>query len=279
MVGLVGSSNNPVSGMAIATLLISTLILKLSGYSGMTAMTGAIAIGSVICIIAAIAGDTSQDLKTGYIVGATPRLQQIGELAGVTASALAIGGVLYLLNRAWEFGSSQIPAPQATLMKMIVEGVMEANLPWALIFIGVFIALTMEVLRIPVLPFAVGLYLPIHLSTCIMAGGVVRLFMDSRKSESQEQEEKHKTQTDNGILYCSGLIAGDGLVGILLAVFALIPLGSGEYIGDWLASRINLTGTAGAIGALAVLALIILSLLKFSLWNRANKTDGGSHET
>ena len=124
MVGIVGSSNNPVSGMAIATLLITTMILKATGTIGMTGMVASIAIGSVICIIAAIAGDTSQDLKTGYLVGATPWKQQVGEIIGVAASAIAIGGVLYLLNAAWSYGSSAIPAPQATLMKMVVEGVM-----------------------------------------------------------------------------------------------------------------------------------------------------------
>ena len=132
MVGLVGSSNNPVSGMAIATLLIATMAIKGSGKTGIDGMTAAIAIGSVICIIAAIAGDTSQDLKTGYLLGATPKKQQIGELIGVLASGLAIGGVLYLLNAAWGYGGAEVPAPQATLMKMIVEGIMGGNLPWYL---------------------------------------------------------------------------------------------------------------------------------------------------
>lgn len=267
MVGLVGSSNNPVSGMAIATLLIATIVLKATGHTGIAGMTGAIAIGSIICIIAAIAGDTSQDLKTGYIVGATPRKQQIGELIGVVSAAIAIGGVLYLLNAAWGFGSEEISAPQATLMKMIVEGVMEGNLPWALIFTGVFIALVMEVLRIPVLPFAVGLYLPVQLNACIMIGGVVRLFMDKRKAGSEAEQKEYDRQTNDGVLYCSGLIAGEGLVGILLAVFALIPF-SDSNLGEWLGSQFNLTGAAGTIGAVIVLALMILSLLKFSLWSK-----------
>ena len=131
MVGLIGSSNNPVSGMAIATLIIATLILKATGTTGTTGMVGSICIGSIICIVAAIAGDTSQDLKTGFIVGATPKLQQIGEMIGVIASSAAIGYVLYLLNAAWGFGSNEIPAPQATMMKMLVEGIMNAELPWA----------------------------------------------------------------------------------------------------------------------------------------------------
>ena len=157
MVGLVGSSNNPVSGMSIATLLIATLILKFTGATGAAGMASAIAIGSIICIVSAIAGDTSQDLKTGYILGATPRKQQVGEIIGVVAAALAIGGTLYLLDSAWGFGSDELGAPQATLMKLIVEGVMGGNLPWGLVFIGVFIAVAVELIGIPVLPFAISL--------------------------------------------------------------------------------------------------------------------------
>ena len=168
MVGLIGSSNNPVSGMAIATLLIATILLKATGLDGATGMKGAIAIGSIICIVAAIAGDTSQDLKTGFIVGATPKKQQWGELIGVLTSSLAIGGVLYLLNEAWGYGSTELPAAQATMMRMIVEGVMNADLPWGLIGAGAAIAIVVEILRIPVLPFAVGMYLPLSLNAGIM---------------------------------------------------------------------------------------------------------------
>ena len=160
MVGLIGSSNNPVSGMTIATLLFATVILKATGSTGITGMVGAISIGGIICIVAAIAGDASQDLKTGFIVGATPKKQQLGEIIGVVASAAAIGFVLYLLNEAWGYGTEKIPAAQATMMKMLVEGIMNGELPWALIFIGVFIAIVVEILHMPVMPFAVGMYLP-----------------------------------------------------------------------------------------------------------------------
>lgn len=263
MVGLVGSSNNPVSGMAIATLLIASAILKATGVVGMTGMIAAISIGSVICIIAAIAGDTSQDLKTGYLVGATPYKQQIGELIGVIASALAVGGVLYLLNAAWGYGSAELPAPQATLMKMVVEGVMGGNLPWALVFAGVAIAIVVEILGIPVLPFAVGLYLPIHLSTPMMVGGLIRLYFEKKKGLS---EEERKDKTDKGILYSSGLIAGEGLVGILLAVFAIIPVGAGT-LGD----AINLSGSInlGNIGGIIFFVLLCATLVLFI--NKKNK--------
>ena len=143
MVGIVGSSNNPVSGMTIATLIIATALLKSTGHAGVAGMISAICIGTIICIIACMAGDISQDLKTGYIVGATPKNQQIGELVGSVAAALAIGGIMFLLDKAWGFGSKELPAPQATLMKLVVEGVMGGNLPWGLVITGVGIGLAM----------------------------------------------------------------------------------------------------------------------------------------
>lgn len=194
MVGLIGSSNNPVSGMAIATLLIATILLKATGLDGATGMKGAIAIGSIICIVAAIAGDTSQDLKTGFIVGATPKKQQWGELIGVLTSSLAIGGVLYLLNEAWGYGSTELPAAQATMMRMIVEGVMNADLPWGLIGAGAAIAIVVEILRIPVLPFAVGMYLPLSLNAGIMAGGLVRLVVEKKRGLSEEKKKLLSTE-------------------------------------------------------------------------------------
>ena len=212
MVGLVGSSNNPVSGMAIATLIITGVILSSSGIKTNNALTGTIVVGSVICIVAAISGDTSQDLKTGYILGATPMKQQIGEIIGVVASSLAISGVLYLLNNAWGFGSGELPAPQATLMKIVVEGVMEGNLPWNLIMIGAAIAIAVEIMGVPALPFAVGMYLPIYLSAGIMLGGVVRFLIDKFADKVSEK----------GILVSSGMIAGEGLVGIILAILEVV---------------------------------------------------------
>ncbi len=260
MVGLVGSSNNPVSGMAIATLLIATVILKITGDTGAHGMRAAIAIGSIICIVAAIAGDTSQDLKTGFLLGATPRKQQIGEVFGVVAAALAIGGTLNLLDSAWGFGGDQLAAPQATLMKMIIEGVMDGNLPWGLVFIGVFIAIVVEIIGIPVLPFAIGVYLPVQLNACIMVGGLVRLFVDKMK----KSEEDKKRITNDGILFCSGMIAGEGLVGILLALLAVF--GIDKFID--ISGLLNLPEGVAKAAGLVVFGLVILSLLKFSVWKK-----------
>jgi len=215
MVGLVGSSNNPVSGMTIATLVVATLVLKETGSVGAAGMVAAIAIGSVVCIVAAIAGDTAQDLKTGHVLGATPWKQQVGELVGVTASALAIGGVLVMLHRAWGFGSDAISAPQATLMKVIVEGIMDGGLPWGFIGIGAAIAVVLAVLRVPVMPVAIGIYLPVGLSMTMFAGGLLRLAVSRRQDEGDAKVE------GVGTLFSAGLVAGEGLCGIILAILAL----------------------------------------------------------
>ena len=258
MVGIVGSSNNPVSGMAIATLFFATLCLKATGDTGSHGMTGAIAIGSVICIVAAMAGDTSQDLKTGYILGATPKKQQIGELIGAVIAAFTIGGVLLLLDSAWGFGTTELAAPQATLMKMIIEGVMEGNLPWALVFIGVFIAIVIEILGISVLPVAIGLYLPLELTSTIMIGGVIRWFVDKKKKNKEENAE-----ANGGVLFCSGMIAGEGLIGILLAIFAVAGLGD--------VIDLSSTFSTGIIGGIVLMVIMILCILKSSLWSKNEK--------
>lgn len=258
MVGIVGSSNNPVSGMTIATLLIVTAILKATGNVGMKGMTGAIVIASIICIASAIAGDTSQDLKTGYIVGATPWKQQIGEIIGVLTSSVAIGGTLYLLNSGMGYGSQALPAPQAELMKMVVEGVMKGNLPWALIFAGVFIGVVVEIMGIPVMPFAVGLYLPIYISLPMMVGGLIRLYVDKKRTLS---EEERKAANNRGILYSSGLIAGEGLVGILLAAFAAAKLNI----------DVSSTFSLGSIGSLILFILLAATLLHMVL--KKDKSD------
>ncbi len=269
MVGMIGSSNNPVSGMAIATLLIATLLLKATGSDGAKGMVGAIAIGSVICIIAAISGDTSQDLKTGFLLGATPRKQQYGEMIGVAVSAVAIGAILYLLNAAWGFGSEELGAPQAMMMKMVIEGVMGGNLPWALVLTGVFIAVTVEILGLPVLPVAIGIYLPIHLNAAIMCGGLVRHFIEKRKYASEKAKEG---AVQSGILYTSGLIAGEGIVGIILAILAIIPAGvdaAGKALN--VGNRIDISGmlSLGNIGGLVFFAVLLASI--FYVANKGSK--------
>ncbi len=269
MVGLVGSSNNPVSGMAIATLLFTTLILMVTGQPTGEVMVSAISIGAIICIVCAIAGDTSQDLKTGYILGATPRKQQYGELIGVTAAALAIGGTMYLLSKAWGFGSEELSAPQASLMKTIVEGITGGDMPWTLVIIGALIAVVIELIGIPVLPFAIGVYLPFQLNACIMVGGLIRLVFDKLKRSKEEKD----AVVNDGVLFCSGMIAGEGLIGILLAVFAIIP-----FAGSTFDKAIDLSAAFGipenilTIGGAAMFAITILTFCAFTVWKKRKKS-------
>lgn len=256
MVGLVGSSNNPVSGMAIATLLLASFFLKTTGNNNIAGMISSIIIGSVICIVSAMAGDTSQDLKTGYILGATPKKQQIGEIIGAAVSALAISGILYLLNKAWGYGSAELPAPQAMLMKMVVEGVMGGNLPWSMVIVGAFLALGAEILKIPVLPFAIGLYLPIHLSLPIFFGGLIRYVVEKKKYKTEQEQ---KNAVERGILFTSGLIAGEGLVGILLALVAIAGI------------NLSLGISLGNIGAISAFLLLIFAILAICIYDKKEK--------
>lgn len=255
MVGIIGSSNNPVSGMSIATLLIATLILKATGLVGHDGMIAAISIGTIICVIAAIAGDCSQDLKTGYIVGSSPKYQQIGEIIGVLTSSLVIGGILWILNTSIGFGTKDLPAPQAVLMKMIVEGVMSGNLPWDLVFVGAAIAIMVELLGISVLPFAIGLYLPLNTTLGIMFGGVVRLIVDKIKADDKSKKDAET----NGTLYSAGLIAGEGIMGIILAVFAIIPFKAKTF-----ADAINISDRFSLPQEVSVLLFLGLGILVYS---------------
>ena len=252
MVGLVGSSNNPVSGMTIAALLFVSIILKATGHHGAAGYVSAITVGSIVCIVACLAGDMSQDLKTGYLLGATPKKQQIGELIGAVISAISIGGVLILLNKAWGFGSEQLAAPQATLMKIVTEGVLNGNLPWSFVFLGVFSAVVIEILGLPSLAVAIGIYQPLELGSAIMLGGLLRWFIE-KKNKSAASE------SSNGVLFCSGLIAGEGIIGILLAVFAVAGV------------SLALPFSTGTIGAVAAALLLVALIIKFGLPSKSDK--------
>lgn len=276
IVGLVGSTSNPASGMTIGTLLATSLIFLGLGWTGMPGMIAAISVGAVVCIAICIASDTSQDLKTGFLVGATPRRQQYGEIIGVLSSALVIGWVVFFLHRVYGIGSEQLPAPQAVLMSMVVRGVLEMSLPWTLVFIGVFIAACIELLGIPSLPFSVGLYLPVRLSTPIMVGGLVRLLAERTGGAEARHERRER-----GVLYGSGLIAGGGVMGIIVAALynshlqREAALAAGESVGaaTSVTARfydfVNIGhGWAGDwAGVVAIIAFAVLTLsLASSIW-------------
>jgi putative OPT family oligopeptide transporter len=209
--GLIGNSSNPISGMTIATLILTCSIFVAVGWVGDAFAPMALGVGAVVCIAAAIAGATSQDLKTGFLVGATPVSQQIGLLIGVVTSAFVIGLTTLYLHQVMAIGSNSLPAPQATLMSTIIRGLLSQNLPWGLVLVGVFISITLELCGIRSLSFAVGSYLPIATTAPIFAGGVVRWWVE-RKSGQREESE-----ISSGTLFSSGLIAGGSLAGILYA--------------------------------------------------------------
>jgi putative OPT family oligopeptide transporter len=210
--GLIGTSSNPISGMTIATLILTCTIFVAIGWTGDAYAPVALCVGAVICIAAAQAGGTSQDLKTGYLVGATPIYQQIGLIIGVVTSAFVIGVTTLYLHNVMTIGSQALPAPQATLMSTIIRGLLSQNLPWGLVLVGVFISITLELCGIHSLSFAVGSYLPIATTAPIFAGGMVRWFVERKTGVAEESE------VGSGTLFSSGLIAGGSLAGILYAV-------------------------------------------------------------
>ncbi len=215
IVGLVGSSSNPISGMTITTLMFTSLIFLALGWTGHANAIVAILVGGVVCIAAANGGNTSQDLKTGYIVGSTPRAQQIALIIGVVSSSIVIGMTLLYLHSTLGIGTKFLPAPKAQLMKLIVSGVLEQKLPWDLIWIGFFLGLTMQLCGVEALPFAVGAYLPMEISTPIFVGGVIRWIINNKQKGILSISEQ---ESSPGVLFSSGLIAGGVLGGMLWAM-------------------------------------------------------------
>ncbi len=220
--------------MTIATLLGTSLIFDAIGWTDDTGRVAALSIGAVVAISASIAGDTSQDLKTGFLLGATPRRQQTGELIGVLTAAFFVCAAILALQNAYGFGGEELPAPQANMMKLVIDGVLQAEIPWAFVLVGVGLALVAEFARIPSLPFAVGIYLPITTMTPIFIGGMIRKILEDRQKTDTGKERVR----EQGVLYASGLIGGDGLMGVAIAFYAgavgRIPQGIGHgWLGDW----------------------------------------------
>jgi putative OPT family oligopeptide transporter len=239
IVGLVGVTSNPTSGMTIAALLGTSGIFLAMGWTDLSGKAAAITVGCVVAIAASISGDTSQDLKTGYLLGATPRRQQIGELVGVLSSAVFVCLAVLLLAETFGFGSAELPAPQATLMKLVIDGVLDQSLPWGLVGLGIGIAVACELLRIPSLPFAVGVYLPVSTMTPIFLGGLLRLWGERSARDAGEVMDRR----ERGILLGSGFVGGEGLLGVGIAGAAFVlgrrPAGLGT---GWLGSEMVAMG-------------------------------------
>jgi putative OPT family oligopeptide transporter len=252
--GLIGSSSNPISGMTIATLILTCVLFVALGWTGDTYGPVALCVGAVVCIAAANAGNTSQDLKTGYIVGATPFYQQVGLLVGVVVSALVIGVTTLYLHGVFGIGSEDIAAPQATLMATIIKGLLSQNLPWGLVLVGVFVAVTLELCGIHSLSFAVGAYLPIATTAPIFAGGLVRWWVERSSGVKEESD------LGAGTLFSSGLIAGGSICGILFAVLVgTETIGPFQAVGNALPWLHDESGLAHVAGGLLFLGLAVVT--------------------
>lgn len=235
LVGYVGSSSNPIVAMTIGGLLVTAILFRVMGFSGTSGIIATIVVGSVICISIGVSGDMAQDLKTGFLLGATPKRQQYGQMIGILASAAVMGAVIIMLNDVYGIGSGKLPAPHANMMKSIAEGVMSGNLPWAFILMGMGISVAVWLIGGSVLPFAVGLYLPFHLSAAMMVGGIIRGLIDKGKFSDDVKAKK----VEKGTLYASGLIAGDALMGVIVTALlyigvdmtGILPSTSNAYIG------------------------------------------------
>ena len=247
IVGLVGVTSNPTSGMTIVTLLGTSLVFYALGWTDTLGKITVLTVGTVVCVAASMAGDMSQDLKTGFIIGATPAKQQLGELIGAVVPAFFVAGAVWLLGQTYAFGSADLPAPQATLMKTVIEGVLAADLPWSLVAIGGVFAVVVQLLGVPALPFAVGMYLPLSSTTPIFIGGVVRYFVEksARGDETVLTRKKEK-----GVLLSSGLIAGEGIMGVAIALYAFAQGSKPEGFGIDLGAGAALLGFAGLIAYL-----------------------------
>ncbi|MCP3963520.1 MAG: oligopeptide transporter, OPT family [bacterium] len=256
IVGLVGVTSNPTSGMTIATLLATSSLFLLAGWTDDLGKVAALPVGCVVAIAASIAGDTSQDLKTGLLLGATPRRQQIGELIGVLTCAMAVCATVILIGKTFGFGGEEIPAPQATLMKVVIEGVLDSSLPWGLVGVGAALAIVVELLRIPSLPFAVGVYLPVATMVPVFFGGLLRHFAEKTADSAEVVNERR----ERGVLFGSGLVGGEGLLGVGIAGVAFFTKERPEGIGyDW-------AGPFGPLLAAATLAVLMGCFWLLATW-------------
>ena len=263
IVGLIGVSSNPTSGMAIVTLLGTSAVFYMLGWTDDLSKTAVLTIGTVVAVAASIAGDISQDLKSGYLLGATPARQQMSELVGAFTSSFFVALAVVTLGEVYGFGSRDLAAPQATLMKTVVDGVLQANLPWDLVLIGASFAIVAELLSVPSLPFAVGIYLPLSTMTPVFAGGLIKLMVERKRDKETKNQDVAEKQTDTGVLLGSGLIAGEGIMGVLIAGYAIWMSETPEGF------SFGLHGLPGEILSFAVFLMLGLFIYRMAM----KKTD------
>lgn len=266
IVGLVGVTSNPTSGMTIATLMGTATVFLLMGWTDTAGKAAALTVGCVVAIAASMAGDTSQDLKTGFLLGGTPKKQQLAEMLGILTSAVFVCLAVMLLAEAFGFGSQELPAPQATLMKLVIDGVIDQSLPWGLVLIGISITVVCEIFRIPSLPFAVGVYLPVATLTPIFLGGGLRWWLE-RRSAAQQSENAQQivdARREKGILLGSGFVGGEGLAGVALAAAVFIIGERPQGVG---------TGWLGGALMMEVAAAVAITILAVWFYRRVKKID------
>ena len=251
IVGLIGVSSNPTSAMTIVTLLGVSVVFVASGWSDPSARAAILTVGTVVCIAASVAGDISQDLKTGYLVGATPARQQLGEFIGIIFACWAVAGTVLLLGQQYTFGSKELAAPQATLMKTVIEGVLSGSLPWGLVGTGAALSVCALIAGLPGLAFAVGIYLPLGSLMPIFVGGITRRLVEARNRKAGDE-------SNPGVLGASGMIAGEGLTGVLIAFAA--------------AAGYKAAGTPLLEGTLAIVLGIAIVLVVCALLYKAGRS-------
>lgn len=251
IVGVVGVSSQPTSGIALITLMVVAGGFVLAGWTDVWARAGALCVGTLVAIAASKAGDIAQDLKTGALLGATPARQQYGQLLGAAVACWAVAGTVLLLGQAWEFGSRDLPAPQAMLMKTVIEGVLSGALPWELVAMGAGLTLPVMLCGVPGLSFAIGVYLPLAAMAPVFLGGCVRALADRWRRDPRGEHEEH---SNPGVLAASGLVAGEALAGVLVAaavVGGLVPKSGVLRLGDSL-------GHGAAVAALIAISVLLI---------------------
>lgn len=264
MVGVIGASNNPVSGMTIATLLVVASVYKAMGATGSEGMRMALLTAGIVCVATAVAGGVAQSLKATYVIGGSPKKIQHGMFVALAIASFMAGATVLLLHNAYGIGSREVTAPQATLMRLIVEGIMTGQLPWTLVIIGAIIALFCALASLPILPVALGIYLPISLNSAIFFGGIIRKLVEIR---FKNDESNLDGAVERGTLIASGLVAGDALTGILIGIFAALNIKI-----DFLAGIIPNEGLKNLVSLGIFLALAIW-LYNYSSRIRGNHED------
>jgi putative OPT family oligopeptide transporter len=243
IVGIVGVSSQPTSGIALVTLLGTASVFAALGWKDASARAAVLTVGTIVAVAASKAGDISQDLKTGWLVGATPARQQLGQLIGASFACWAVAGTVLLLGNAYEFGSKDVPAPQATLMKTIIEGVLAGDLPWGLVGTGAGVSVAAMLCGVSGLAFAIGVYLPLSSMLAVFVGGAVRGRVERSRGG------KPAEGSDAGVLAASGLVAGEGLAGVLVAALVglqVVPKSRGALLSGYLGEAALLL-TVGAV--------------------------------